>query len=126
MEGKCVQVPITIVTGFISEPLDRHKRSLVTKQTGVVGPILIDHGRYHLGRASVLIGAYSNSLYVYQLYVYLCRCVCLWHSVSNTLLHAGLLVTLLIIEFLGRKKTMAIEFIACMAGFLLLYICAVL
>ena len=33
VEGKRIQV-ITIVTGFISEPLDRHRRSLVTKQTG--------------------------------------------------------------------------------------------
>ena len=126
MEAKLVKVPITIVTGFISEPLDRDRRSLITKQTGVVGPILIDHGRYHLVSASVSIGACSNSLYVHQLYVHLCRYVCLCHSVSNTLLLVGLLVTLLIIEFLGRKKTMAIEFIACMAGFLLLYICAAL
>jgi len=42
------------------------------------------------------------------------------------LMYAGLMVTVLIIEFLGRKKTMAVEFIACMGAFLLLYICTVL
>ena len=48
------------------------------------------------------------------------------YSLQYTLLCPGILLTLLIIEFLGRKKTMAVEFIVCMAGFLLLYICTVL
>jgi len=52
--------------------------------------------------------------------------MCVYGTLSLTPFRVGLLVTLLIIEFLGRKKTMAIEFVACMAGFLLLYICAVL
>ena len=43
-----------------------------------------------------------------------------------SLTYAGVIFTLMIIEFLGRKKTMALEFIACMGGFLLLYICTVL
>ena len=42
------------------------------------------------------------------------------------LIYTGLIVTVLIIEFLGRRKTMAVEFIACMGAFLLLYICTVL
>ena len=36
----------------------------------------------------------------------------------------GLLITLVIIELIGRKITMAAEFVACMVGFLLLFICA--
>ena len=36
----------------------------------------------------------------------------------------GIVITLAIIEFLGRKLTMAVEFLACMVGFLLLFICA--
>jgi MFS family permease len=36
----------------------------------------------------------------------------------------GLLITLVVIEVLGRKKTMAIEFVICMIGFLLLFICS--
>ena len=35
----------------------------------------------------------------------------------------GMLVTVVIIELLGRKLTMTIEFVACMIGFLLLFIC---
>ena len=36
----------------------------------------------------------------------------------------GLLLTVVLIEVLGRKITMAVEFIGCMVGFLLLFICA--
>ena len=36
----------------------------------------------------------------------------------------GLIITFLIIDFIGRKKTMAVEFFICMVGFLLLFICA--
>jgi len=46
-----------------------------------------------------------------------CMYVFMVHSLQYTLLCAGILLTVLIIEFLGRKKTMALEFIACMAGF---------
>lgn len=45
----------------------------------------------------------------------------LWASAAEL---PGLLITILIIEFLGRKITMAVEFIGCMIGFLLLFICA--
>ena len=48
-----------------------------------------------------------------------------WLLYVLSLMYAGLVLTILIIEFLGRKKTMAVEFIACMVAFLLLYICAV-
>jgi len=36
----------------------------------------------------------------------------------------GIILTVVIIELLGRKITMFVEFIGCMVGFLLLYICA--
>ena len=39
-------------------------------------------------------------------------------------LHTGVLVTFLVIEVLGRKRTMAFEFIVAMIGFLLLFICS--
>ena len=39
-------------------------------------------------------------------------------------LHTGVLVTVLVIEVLGRKRTMAFEFIVAMIGFLLLFICS--
>ncbi len=45
-------------------------------------------------------------------------CVCNYHY------HAGTVVTVLIIEFLGRKLTMASEFLAVGGSFLLLFICA--
>ena len=35
----------------------------------------------------------------------------------------GVFITVFIIEVLGRKWTMAVEFIGCMVGFLLLFIC---
>lgn len=35
----------------------------------------------------------------------------------------GIAVTLLVVDFLGRKWTMAIEFVASMVGFLLLFVC---
>ena len=44
-----------------------------------------------------------------------------WTAVAEL---PGLLVTILIIEVLGRKKTMALEFILTMVGFLLLFICS--
>ena len=44
-----------------------------------------------------------------------------WTSIAEI---PGLLVTLLVIEISGRKITIATEFIACMIGFLLLFICA--
>ncbi len=44
----------------------------------------------------------------------------LWASAAEL---PGLLVTAVIIELLGRKWTMAIEFLLCMIGFLLLLIC---
>lgn len=44
----------------------------------------------------------------------------LWTSAAEI---PGLLVTVVIIELLGRRLTMAIEFVACMVGFLLLFIC---
>lgn len=44
----------------------------------------------------------------------------LWTSAAEL---PGLLITVVIIEVLGRKLTMAIEFMACMIGFLLLLIC---
>ena len=36
----------------------------------------------------------------------------------------GVVLTVVLIEVLGRKITMAVEFIGCMVGFLLLFICA--
>lgn len=44
----------------------------------------------------------------------------LWASAAEL---PGLVVTLVIIELIGRKITMAAEFVACMVGFLLLFIC---
>jgi MFS family permease len=44
----------------------------------------------------------------------------LWTSAAEL---PGLLVTVVIIELLGRKITLAVEFLACMIGFLLLFIC---
>ena len=44
----------------------------------------------------------------------------LWTTMGE---FSGILVTLVIIEILGRKLTMSIEFIGCMIGFLLLFIC---
>lgn len=41
----------------------------------------------------------------------------------NQFFGTGLLVTILIIEILGRKKTMAFEFAVTMVGFALLFIC---
>ena len=84
-----------------------------------------DYGKYHLGSASVLKGAYNNSLITVHVYITAAD-MYVYGTLSLTPFRVGLLVTILIIEFLGRKKTMAIEFVACMAGFLLLYICAVL
>ena len=45
----------------------------------------------------------------------------LWVSAAEI---PGLLLTVVLIEVLGRKITMAVEFIGCMVGFLLLFICA--
>jgi len=50
--------------------------------------------------------------------------VCAYSMLS--VICTGLIITVVIIECLGRKKTMAVEFTACMGGFLLLYICTVL
>ena len=36
----------------------------------------------------------------------------------------GLIITVLIIDFIGRKMTLAVEFLFCVVGFLLLFICA--
>jgi MFS family permease len=44
-----------------------------------------------------------------------------WTSVAEV---PGLVVTIIIIEVLGRKKTMALEFSLTMVGFLLLFICS--
>ena len=44
----------------------------------------------------------------------------LWTTMAEL---PGILVTLVIIEILGRKVTMSIEYIGCMIGFLLLFIC---
>ena len=44
----------------------------------------------------------------------------LWTTMAEL---PGILITLVIIEILGRKLTMSIEFIGCMIGFLLLFIC---
>lgn len=44
----------------------------------------------------------------------------LWTSAAEL---PGLLVTVVIIELLGRKLTMAVQFLACMIGFLLLFMC---
>jgi hypothetical protein len=40
------------------------------------------------------------------------------------LIFPGLVVTIIMIEILGRKKTMALEFFGTMAGFLLLFVCS--
>ena len=45
----------------------------------------------------------------------------LWSAAAE---FPGLIVTFIIIEIIGRKMTMAIEFFGCMIGFLLLFICA--
>jgi hypothetical protein len=37
---------------------------------------------------------------------------------------AGLIVTVIIIEVIGRKKTMALEFAITLVGFLLLFVCS--
>ncbi|CAI7993850.1 Synaptic vesicle 2-related protein [Geodia barretti] len=44
-----------------------------------------------------------------------------WTSVAEL---PGLVVTIIIIEILGRKKTMALESFGTMAGFLLLFVCS--
>jgi hypothetical protein len=44
-----------------------------------------------------------------------------WTSVAEL---PGLVVTIIMIEILGRKKTMALEFFGTMAGFLLLFVCS--
>lgn len=44
----------------------------------------------------------------------------LWTSAAEL---PGILVTLVIIELFGRRLTMAFEFVVCMVGFLLLFIC---
>ena len=45
----------------------------------------------------------------------------LWSAAAE---FPGIIVTFIIIEIIGRKMTMAIEFFGCMIGFLLLFICA--
>ncbi len=50
-----------------------------------------------------------------------CDCVLLFLPI---VVSPGLLITVVIIELIGRKLTMAAEFVATAAGFLLLFICA--
>ena len=45
----------------------------------------------------------------------------LWSAAAE---FPGIIVTFIIIEIIGRKMTMAIEFFGCMIGFLLLFVCA--
>ena len=46
------------------------------------------------------------------------------NTAINILYPLGLLVTIVVIEVLGRKKTMAFENIIAMVGFLLLFVCS--